>query len=101
MSTRGKNECCLIKSTSIMMNLTTMFLRFWGLLFTPKTADMRDAPSRTLLEALVEAGATVQAYDPEAMEEAARSYNNNPRLELVSSANAALENVGTLCIVTG
>ena len=72
----------------------------WGLSFKPKTDDMRDAPSRTLLEALIEAGATVQAYDPEAMEEAARIYKDEPGLKLVKSANAALENADALCIVT-
>ena len=46
----------------------------WGLSFKPNTDDMRAAPSRVLMEALWEAGATVRAYDPEAMEEAARIY---------------------------
>ena len=46
----------------------------WGLAFKPNTDDMRDAPSRTLIEALWEAGATVVAYDPEAMHEARRLY---------------------------
>ena len=72
----------------------------WGLSFKPKTDDMRDAPSRTLLEALINAGATVQAYDPEAMQEAARIYKNEPGLKLVKNANAALENADALCIVT-
>ena len=72
----------------------------WGLSFKPKTDDMRDAPSRTLIEALIQAGATVQAYDPEAMEEAARIYKDEPGLTLVKSANAALDNADALCVVT-
>jgi len=42
----------------------------WGLAFKPNTDDMRDAPSRVLLESLIETGARVKAFDPEAMEEA-------------------------------
>ena len=44
----------------------------WGLAFKPNTDDMREAPSRVVMEALWAAGAKVQAFDPEAMEEAQR-----------------------------
>ena len=44
----------------------------WGLAFKPNTDDMRDAPSRQLLEALWTDGASVAAYDPKAAEEAER-----------------------------
>jgi len=81
-------------------DLKAKVFALWGLSFKPKTDDMRDAPSRVLLEALIKAGATVQAYDPEAMEEAARIYKDEPGLKLVNSANAALENADALCIVT-
>jgi len=37
----------------------------WGLSFKPKTDNMRDAPSRTLTEQLIETGVTAQAYDPD------------------------------------
>src|SRR5690606_38270106 len=46
----------------------------WGLAFKPNTNDMREAPSRVLMEALWKAGARVRAYDPEAMEETQRLY---------------------------
>ena len=46
----------------------------WGLSFKPNTDDMREAPSRVLMEQLWAAGANVQAYDPEAMEETQRIY---------------------------
>ncbi|WP_038949712.1 UDP binding domain-containing protein, partial [Yersinia pestis] len=46
----------------------------WGLAFKPNTDDMREAPSRVVMESLWEAGATIQAYDPEAMDETQRIY---------------------------
>ncbi len=46
----------------------------WGLAFKPNTDDMRETPSRTLMEALWQSRAIVQAYDPVAMEEAERIY---------------------------
>jgi UDPglucose 6-dehydrogenase len=75
----------------------------WGLAFKPNTDDMREAPSRTLIEALWAAGARVQAFDPEAMEEAARIYADEikgPSLTLCPSADLALEGADALAIVT-
>ena len=72
----------------------------WGLSFKPKTDDMREAPSRVLLEALIDAGATVQAYDPEALGEVKRIYGNKAGLVLCNSQNEALQNADALCIVT-
>jgi len=72
----------------------------WGLSFKPRTDDMREAPSRVLMEALWEVGATVRAYDPEAMEEAARIYPNEGRLKLCDSAYTALDGADALVIIT-
>ena len=72
----------------------------WGLAFKPKTDDMREAPSRVVLEALIDAGAKVQAYDPEAMEEAARIYGDKAGLKLVESIDETLENADALVVVT-
>ncbi|MFW5443117.1 MAG: UDP-glucose dehydrogenase family protein [Methylococcaceae bacterium] len=72
----------------------------WGLAFKPKTDDMREAASRVLLEALIDAGATVKAFDPEAMEEAKRIYGNKAGLTFCETQDEALENADALCIVT-
>ncbi|MDP1521026.1 UDP-glucose/GDP-mannose dehydrogenase family protein [Porticoccus litoralis] len=72
----------------------------WGLSFKPNTDDMREAPSRVLMEALWEAGARVQAFDPEAMEEARRIYADRHELSLCNTKEAALEGADALIIVT-
>src|SRR3546814_19026709 len=73
----------------------------WGLSFKPNTDDMRDAPSRVLMEALWEAGAKVRAYDPEAMNEARRLYGDSAQMLALSDTNeAALEGDDALVIVT-
>ncbi len=72
----------------------------WGLAFKPNTDDMREAPSRDLLEALWEAGAAVRAYDPVAMDEARRLYGERSGLVLTSSAEQALEGADALVLVT-
>ena len=72
----------------------------WGLAFKPNTDDMREAPSRNLLEALWAAGATVQAYDPVAMNEARRIYGERPDFQLVNKADDALQGADCLAIVT-
>ena len=72
----------------------------WGLAFKPRTDDMREAPSRVVLEALIAAGATVRAYDPEAMAEAKRIYGDNPGLILVNNAEEALQGANALVVVT-
>jgi len=72
----------------------------WGLSFKPNTDDMREAPSRVLLEALWQAGAKVQAFDPEAMEETQRIYGNRADLSLMGTKEAALANADALVICT-
>ncbi len=72
----------------------------WGLSFKPKTDDMREAPSRVVLEALIAAGARIQAYDPEAMHEARRIYGDTPGLLLMETAEAALVDADALIVVT-
>lgn len=75
-------------------------IALWGLAFKPDTDDMRDAPSRTLMESLWSAGATVQAYDPEAMGECARIYGKRQDLLLCHSREEALVGADALVICT-
>ncbi len=72
----------------------------WGLAFKPNTDDMREAPSRTLLESLWAAGARVQAYDPVAMQEAQRIYGARSDLVLAADPEATLQGADCLAIVT-
>jgi UDPglucose 6-dehydrogenase len=72
----------------------------WGLSFKPNTDDMREAPARVVMEALWEAGAKVQAFDPEAMNETQRIYGNRDELLLCGTKEAALKNADALIIVT-
>jgi UDPglucose 6-dehydrogenase len=72
----------------------------WGLAFKPDTDDMREAPSRVLIDALLAEGASVQAYDPEAMVEARRLYGENTEIRFCNSAKEALEGANALAIVT-
>lgn len=75
-------------------------IALWGLAFKPNTDDMREAPSRVLMQALWDAGAKVQAYDPEAMDEAARIYGSRSDLSLCSSPEAALRHADALAVAT-
>ena len=72
----------------------------WGLSFKPNTDDMREAPSRVIMEALWNAGAIVKAYDPKAMIECERIYGKRDDLILVNSEEAALKEADALIVVT-
>lgn len=80
--------------------LTGKTIAVWGLAFKPNTDDMRDAPSRVLIESLWESGACVRAYDPEAMRECLRIYGERDDLVLCSSREDALEGADALVICT-
>jgi UDPglucose 6-dehydrogenase len=72
----------------------------WGLSFKPNTDDMREASSRVLMEKLWAAGASVKAYDPEAMEETQRIYGSRDDLALMGTKEGALEGADFLVICT-
>lgn len=75
-------------------------IALWGLAFKPNTDDMREAPSRALIEELFKRGATVRAYDPVAIHETQRIYGTEPRLEYAQNPMDALEGADMLAIVT-
>ncbi len=72
----------------------------WGLAFKPNTDDMREAPSRTLIDRLIASGAKVRAYDPVAAHETQRIYGDSTGLAIVGSAGEALKGADVLAIVT-
>ena len=94
-------------STEIRRDSDQLFkgMRFavWGLSFKPRTDDMREAPSITLIEGLIERGAEVIAYDPEAQENAAHIFSGaiaEGRFRLSENHYACLDAADALFIVT-
>jgi UDPglucose 6-dehydrogenase len=72
----------------------------WGLAFKPNTDDMREAPSRKLLDALIGRGARVRAYDPAALSEARTIYADEPRVTLCTTRDATLDGADAVVLVT-
>jgi UDPglucose 6-dehydrogenase len=72
----------------------------WGLSFKPNTDDMRDAPSRTLMEAVWAAGGTVRAHDPKAMGESIHIYGQRDDLRYCKSPDEAIAGADALVICT-
>src|SRR3954468_5562192 len=70
----------------------------WGLAFKPRTDDMREAPAITIVEKLLSLGASVRAYDPEAMESARRVFGD--RITYCSHSYDALDGADALVVVT-
>ncbi len=81
-------------------NLKGRTFAIWGLAFKPNTDDMREAPSRVLMEALWKAGAKVRAFDPEAMDECRRIYGERDDLTLCATPEETLNGADALVVVT-
>jgi UDPglucose 6-dehydrogenase len=75
-------------------------LAVWGLAFKANTDDMRDAPSLTLIDDLVAAGAKVRGYDPAAGNEAKKIFGKGKGVQIVGTAMAALQGADALAVVT-
>ena len=96
------NKC---QKTRLLAKMRTHFgslkgkkVAVWGLSFKPRTDDMREAPSVPLIEGLLAAGASVQAYDPEAVPVAKRIFGN--RVAFAAGNYEALKGADCLAIVT-
>jgi len=72
----------------------------WGLAFKPGTDDMREAPSRVVMEGLWSKGASVTAYDPVAMNETQHIYGDREDLQYADAPMDALQDADALIIVT-
>lgn len=72
----------------------------WGLTFKPKTDDIREAPSLSLIDSLLKAGATLNLYDPKGMDEMEKIYPENPAVNFYSSAMDAVKNADGLVLLT-
>ncbi len=81
-------------------DLTGRRFALWGLSFKPNTDDMREAPSRVVIDALARRGAKLTAYDPVAMDEARRALGPLPYLDYADSPQAACDGADALVVVT-
>lgn len=81
-------------------DLRNRTIAIWGLAFKPNTDDMREASSRTLMEALWASGARIQAFDPVAVDETRRIYGDRPDLAFAKDAMSALDGADALAILT-
>jgi len=72
----------------------------WGLSFKPQTDDIREAPALTVISRLLEMGARVQAYDPEAMPATRQHFGDHPAVAYAASSYEALEGAEALIICT-
>lgn len=79
-------------------NLTGKHFAIWGLAFKPNTDDIREAPALYMIDALLQEGAAVTAYDPEAMENVKTIYGD--KIQFVENEYQALEKADALVICT-
>ncbi|MGZ8096989.1 MAG: UDP-glucose dehydrogenase family protein [Methylosarcina sp.] len=100
VNNRQKNRLFEKISKHYQGDLAGKTFALWGLAFKPNTDDMREAPSRIVLESLCGAGATVRVYDPEALAEAKRIYGDKKGLFFCDSQQDSLTQADALVIVT-
>ena len=93
-----QREVFIKKIENYYNNIKGKTFTVWGLAFKPNTNDMREAPSITIINALLEKGAIIKAYDPKAMETAKIIFDN--KIEYSNSSYEALENADALLLLT-
>ena len=96
----AQKQTLFTKLTKALGSVAGKTIAVWGLSFKPETDDMREAPSRVLVEAVLAAGGKVQAFDPQAAHEAGRIFGAREGLSLVDSRNAAVAGADALVICT-
>lgn len=72
----------------------------WGLAFKPNTDDIREAPALVIIDALLDKGAKIAAYDPEAAGNVSNRYDGNPDVKIVDDKYQALDGAAALLIAT-
>ena len=94
----GQKLRLVTKMESHFGSLKGKRIALWGLAFKPKTDDMREAPAVPLVKGLLAAGATVHAYDPEAMKVAKGIFGS--KIQYADTSYAALTGADALAIIT-
>lgn len=97
-----------IQKTKLAAMVTTHFrsdvhgrkIAIWGLAFKPKTDDIRETPAIATIDSLTAKGATVVAYDPEAMDNMRRYYAKNQNVSFGQDPYETIKDVDALVVVT-
>ena len=97
-STSGRSGCSCKKMEAHFESLKGKTIAIWGLAFKPKTDDMREAPAIPIVQSLLEKGAKVQVYDPEAMNVARGIFGS--KVTYAPKSYDALRGADALAIVT-
>jgi UDPglucose 6-dehydrogenase len=95
---QGQKSRLAAKIRAHFTELSGRTIGLWGLAFKPRTDDMREAPSITIVDELLAAGASVKAYDPQALPAAKRIFGN--RIQLCAKSYDAIAGADALAIVT-
>lgn len=100
VNNRQKSRLFEILQQQFEDGLAGKTIAIWGLAFKPGTDDMREAPSRVLIEALLAVGAKVRGHDPEAWQEAMQLYGDEENFIIVDNQYAAVDGADALVLVT-
>lgn len=102
MSVNSEQQHRLLKKLMAHYNndLSGKTFALWGLAFKPDTDDIREAPSLIMIDALLQAGAQVQAYDPEAADNVRARHKDQTGLHIVDDPYEALDGAEALLIAT-
>ncbi len=94
----AQKQILVAKLLERLPDLTGRHIAVWGLAFKPKTDDMRESPALTIIDALLEGGAQVTAFDPAAMPNSKKNYL--PKIRYAKTALAAVKGADALLLVT-